>query len=246
MSAWPSPPCHKDCHCFCVHQHCHFWVKAGSCDTHTEETRSQCQWLRNFRPVSNLPFVLKILQRLVLQLQSDLCANCSLEIRQPAYRISQHWNCCFECAKRPPYKVWSETCVNTCAVGSECCFWHPWPCHPVKMTWEHFQNLGSSTVLVWVIPKWWDAVCYGWRFDVYTNTPCLWCSSGIGPWTCTIYPVLTTLSDVKSCHCCNYHKYADDRNLWRCTTLRFHFCSVQHLILYKRYFVMDAKQQTEA
>ena len=45
--------------------------------------------LRNFRPVSNLPFVLKILERIVLlQLQ-----------------ISQHQNCCFECTRRPPYKV---------------------------------------------------------------------------------------------------------------------------------------------
>ena len=43
--------------------------------------------LRNFRPVSNLPFVSKILERVVLlQLQSHLCANSLLEIRQSAYR----------------------------------------------------------------------------------------------------------------------------------------------------------------
>ena len=40
--------------------------------------------LRNFRPV---PFVSKILERVVLlQLQSHLCANSLLEIRQSAYR----------------------------------------------------------------------------------------------------------------------------------------------------------------
>ena len=27
---------------------------------------------------------------------------------------------------------------------------------------------------------------------VHTNTPCLWCSSGIGPRTCTIHPVFIT------------------------------------------------------
>ena len=43
--------------------------------------------LRSFRPVSNLPFVSKILERVVLlQLQSHLCANGLFEIRQSAYR----------------------------------------------------------------------------------------------------------------------------------------------------------------
>ena len=43
--------------------------------------------LRNFRPVSNLPFVSKILDWVVLlQLQSHLCANSLLKIRQSAYR----------------------------------------------------------------------------------------------------------------------------------------------------------------
>ena len=43
--------------------------------------------LRNFRPVSNLSFVSKILERVVLlQLQSHLCANSLLKIRQSAYR----------------------------------------------------------------------------------------------------------------------------------------------------------------
>ena len=43
--------------------------------------------LRNYRPVSNLPFLSNILERVVLlQLQSHLCANSLLEIRQSAYR----------------------------------------------------------------------------------------------------------------------------------------------------------------
>ena len=43
--------------------------------------------IRNFRPISNLPFVSKILEKVVLlQLQSHLCANSLLEIRQYAYR----------------------------------------------------------------------------------------------------------------------------------------------------------------
>ena len=50
--------------------------------------------LRNFRPVSNLQFISKIQERVVLQLQSHLA--------QIAYL--QHRNCCFECIRRPPYK----------------------------------------------------------------------------------------------------------------------------------------------
>ena len=43
--------------------------------------------LRNFRPISNFPFVSKILERVVLlPLQSHLCANSLLEIRQSADR----------------------------------------------------------------------------------------------------------------------------------------------------------------
>ena len=43
--------------------------------------------LKNFRPVSNLPFISKILEKVVLtQLQKHLSGNDLLEIRQSAYR----------------------------------------------------------------------------------------------------------------------------------------------------------------
>ena len=43
--------------------------------------------LKNFRPVSNLPFISKILEKVVLtQLQKHLSENDLLEIRQSAYR----------------------------------------------------------------------------------------------------------------------------------------------------------------
>ena len=51
--------------------------------------------LRNFRPTSNLQFISKIQERVVLlQLQSHFA--------QIAYL--QHRNCCLECIRRPPYK----------------------------------------------------------------------------------------------------------------------------------------------
>jgi hypothetical protein len=43
--------------------------------------------LKNFRPISNLPFISKILEKVVLrQLQQHLCNNNLLEINQSAYR----------------------------------------------------------------------------------------------------------------------------------------------------------------
>ena len=46
-----------------------------------------CNNLKNFRPVSNLPFISKLLERVVLrQLQQHLFDNNLLEIDQSAYR----------------------------------------------------------------------------------------------------------------------------------------------------------------
>ena len=80
---WPSPK----------------WVKAGSYETFLEETCLDTNELKNFRPVSNLPFISKILEKVVLlQLQFHLSMNNLLEIQQSAYRKkSQHRNYRFEC-----------------------------------------------------------------------------------------------------------------------------------------------------
>ena len=64
----------------------------------------------------------------------------------------------------------------------------------------------------------------------------------LGPVLFTLYS--QPLSDIIACHSRDYHKYADDTEI--SDSAPPHFCSVQHSILYKRYFVMDAKQQTEA
>ena len=146
MSAWPSPPCHEDCQCLFVHWHCPIWVKAGSCDTHTEETGSWCQWFKKFQTSLKSPIHFEDTRQgsssstAVSSVHKQLTRNSTVCIQ----KILQYWNCCFECTRRPPYKVWSETCVSTCTVGSECCVWHPWPCHPIKMTCETFGISGLA------------------------------------------------------------------------------------------------------
>ena len=61
---------------------------------------------RNFRPVSNLPFDSKILDTsssstAVSSVRKQLTRNSTACVQ----KISQYRNCCFECTRRPPYKV---------------------------------------------------------------------------------------------------------------------------------------------
>ena len=56
-------------------------------------------------------------------------------------------------------------------------------------------------------------VCCGWRFDVFTNVPCIWSSSGIGPRPCTIHQYSQPVSHVIPHHGCDYYKYADDTEI---------------------------------
>ena len=143
LPRFPSIPRHKDCHCLFVHRHCPIWFNVGWQPHRTNRVLMLMTWEISDQSESSHS---KILEKIVLlQLQPHLWANNLLEIRQSDYRksLSQHWNCCFECPRRSPYKVWSETCVNTCTVGSERHFRHSWQCHPVKTTREHFWNLGN-------------------------------------------------------------------------------------------------------
>ena len=52
--------------------------------------------LKHFRPVSNLPFVSKVLEKAALRLlQNRLSDNGLLDVRQSAYR--KDGDCCAEC-----------------------------------------------------------------------------------------------------------------------------------------------------
>ena len=80
--------------------------------------------LRNFRPVSNFPFVLKILERVVpLQLQSHLCANSLLKIRQSAYRKYHSTETAVLSVLEGLLTKYDQKLVSILAMfGSECCF----------------------------------------------------------------------------------------------------------------------------
>ena len=221
MSAWPSPPCHKNCQCFFVHRHCPIWVKECSCDTHTEETGSWCQWFKKFQTSLKSPIRFEDTRgsisssNAVSSVRKQLTRNLTVCVQ----KISQNRNCCFECTRRHPYKVWSETCVNTCTVGSECCFWHPWPCHPIKTTWEHFwiSELALSWFESYLSDRTQSVVVDGL---MSTAIPFVFgVPQWIGPRTCTIHPVFTT---PVWCHSMSQLWLSQVRwwhiHLWQCTT----------------------------
>ena len=150
--------------------------------------------LRNFRPVSNLPFVLKILERLVLQLQSHLCANCLLKIRQCAYRRHQG----------------TETAVLNVLEGlltksdqKDVSILAPLDLRAAFDTLDHailLRRLESTFGISGVALSRFESYLSDGTQSVMvdgltsTNTPCLWCSSGIGRWACAVvHPVFTTL-----------------------------------------------------
>ena len=69
--------------------------------------------------------------------------------------------------------------------------------------------------------------------------------SVLGPVLFTLYS--QPLSDVIAYHSCDYNKYADDTEISdSAPPSDFTSAPSRHSILYKRYSVMDAKQQTEA
>ena len=62
-------------------------VQAGSCNTALEKPGLDSNDMRNFRPVSNLPFISRILEKVILtELRNHLSSNNLLEICQSAYR----------------------------------------------------------------------------------------------------------------------------------------------------------------
>ena len=176
--------------------------------------------LRNFILVSNLPFVSKILERVVLQLQSPLCANSLLETIQSAYRKYHSTKTAVLSVLEGLLTKYDQKPVSVLALLDLSAAFDILD-HAILLR-RHESTFGIS----WVALCWFEsylsdktyAVCYGWRCEIHTNTPCPWCSSGIGHRTCTIHPVLTTpvwcqimshlwLSQVRWW----------DRNLWQCT-----------------------------
>ena len=93
--------------------------------------------LKNVRPVSNQPFILKILEKVVLlQLQSNFSVDNLLEIRQSAYRKKHSTETAVLRALEGLLTKSDQKLVLMLAgpVGSECHFRHSCSLHLVEAT----------------------------------------------------------------------------------------------------------------
>ena len=115
-------------------------VQAGCCDTTLEESRSLTQtfWLFKKRkkksPVSNLPFLLKILEKIVLaRLQKHVSENNHLKISVSLLKQLQSWNCCSVCFEWFACKGRRETCKGRPSYP-EHRIWYSILCHPAEKT----------------------------------------------------------------------------------------------------------------
>ena len=149
--------------------------------------------LRNFRPISSLPFVSKILERAVhLQLQSHLCANSLLEIRQSAYRKYHSTEAAFLSVLEGLLTKSDQKPVSVLALLDLSVAFD---------TLDHailLRRLESTFGISRVALSWFESYLSDRTQSVVadglmsTPIPLVWCSSGIGPRTCTIHPVSTT------------------------------------------------------
>ena len=163
--------------------------------------------LRNFRPVSNLPFVSKILERVILlQLHSHQCANSLLEIRQSAYRKYYSTETAVLSVLEGLLRKSDQKLVSILALLDLSAAFdtldHAILLRRLESTFGISRNLSDRTQSVVV--------------DGLMSTP-IPLVFGV-PQGSVLGRVLFTLysqppSDVIAYHSCDYHKYADDTEI---------------------------------
>ena len=163
--------------------------------------------LRNFRPVSNLPFDSKILERVILlQLHSHQCANSLLEIRQSAYRkyyrtetaVLSVLEGLLTKSDQKPVSILALLDLSAALETLD----HAILLRRLESTFGISGNLSDRTQSVVV--------------DGLMSTPIPLVfgvpqGSVLGRVLFTLYS--HPLSDVIACHGCDYHKYADDTEI---------------------------------
>ena len=173
--------------------------------------------LKNYRPVSNLPFLSKILEKVVLkQCQKYLLQNNLLEINQSAYRKNHSTETAVlsvleDLLSSIDKKLVSLVCLLDLSAAFDTID------HEILLTRLQRSFGFGGTVLKWFRSYLTDRtqiVCVD--NNLSKPTPLLYGvpqGSVLGPLLFSLYT--QSLSDVIKSHTCQFHKYADDTELSR-------------------------------
>ena len=164
--------------------------------------------LKNFRPVSNLPFISKILEKVVLtQLQKHLSENDLLEIRQSAHRKNHS-------TETALLRNADDRLVSVLALLDLSAAFDTLD-HPILLQRLETKSGISGTVLHW-IASYLEGREQSVKVDNILSSPSplqfgVPQGSVLGPILFTLYS--QPLSDLICRHECDYHKYTDDTQL---------------------------------
>ena len=171
--------------------------------------------LKNFRPVSNLPFISKILEKVVLtQLQKHLSENDLLEIRQSAYRKNHSTETALLSVVDGLLRNADDRLVSVLALLDLSAAFDTLD-HPILLQRLETTFGISGTVLHW-FASYLEGREQSVKVDNVLSSPSplqfgVPQGSVLGPILFTLYS--QPLSDLICRHECDYHKYADDTQL---------------------------------
>ena len=171
-----------------------------------------CNNLKNFRPVSNLPFISKLLERVVLrQLQQHLFDNNLLEINQSAYRKGHSVETAVLSVMDSLLTNSDEKLVSLVALLDLSAAFDTLD-HSILIRRLEITFGIRGNVLKWfcsyVSQRFQSIIVNG---SISNPCPLLYGvpqGSVLGPVLFTLYS--QSLSDVINLHNCSFHKYADD------------------------------------
>ena len=171
--------------------------------------------LKNFWPMSNLPVISKILEKVVLtQLQFYLSENNLLEIRQSAYRKNHSTETALLSIVDGLLRNADDRLVSVLALLDLSAAFDTQD-HPILLQRLETTFGISGTVLHWFVP-YLEGHEQSVKVDNILSSPSplqFEVPQGLvlGPILFTLYS--QPLSDLICCHECDYHKYADDTQL---------------------------------
>ena len=149
--------------------------------------------LKNFRPVSNLPFLSKILEKVVLaQLESHLSRNNLREVCQSAYRQNHSTETLLLCVTDSLLCKADNRPVSLLTLLDQSAAFDTID-HNILLNRLSYSFGISGTVFKWFIPYLTNRiVCFCGRLKLFAFALEIWCSPRFCPWPHSFYTILST------------------------------------------------------